>query len=108
MGLQATVRLNPPALPDVGVWFANAAAFNNYMRSFEGEVDIEPANNTVYAPSDYNEALVPAGVNIDGVDYVLITLAMFQSLLDKVNTLDTSYKNLRTEMKNAGIIVEAQ
>lgn len=108
MGLQLAIRLNATDLPDNGIWFANSAAFTNYLNSLEGEGNLEPAANLKYVPSNYDDTLVAATVTIDEEDFVLVTKAMFDSLKAKLDTLDISYKNLRDALKAAGVITEAQ
>lgn len=108
MGLQATVNLNAPDLPNTGVWFANAAAFKNYMATIEGTVDIASADNAKYVPQAYDDLLPVAALTIDGVDYLLVTSDMFNSLKAKLDALDTSYQNMRTELKATGLLTEAQ
>lgn len=109
MALNVIVTLVPPALSDTGVWFANAAAFNTFMRQIQGYASIDPADTSgsAYGPLNYDESLVPAAINIDGTDYVLITLAMFSSLKDKLIALDANYQALRTAMETAGLISNA-
>lgn len=104
MGLNINIVLNAPDLPNTGVWFANSAAFVNYLNNLPATGVVDPAQVNTYTPVAYDETIVPAAVNIDGNDYVLITLAMFISLRNKLEALDTSYQNLRTGMINAGII----
>lgn len=108
MPITAIVTLNVPDLPDADVWFANAAAWKNYWRQQIANVTIEPAATTLYVPSAYDTSLVPFYTNIDGVDYVLVTTAMFDSLMNRLDTLENSYQALRTQLKDAGLITNAQ
>lgn len=108
--MTATITFNVDPLTDNTVWFANAAAWNNYWSTVDASVDIDPITTTVYTESTYNTGL-SAGmpiVSIAGTDYVLATKDAFDSLLAMVNALNSSYKTLRTEMYNQGLISAAQ
>ncbi len=104
----ATVSIVVPALPDSDVWFANNAAWANYWKGISGDVELDAADTTIYVPVAYNAALVPCAINVDGVDYLLVTTAMFASLMAQITALDTALQNMRSEMKDAGYITEAQ
>jgi len=41
-------------------------------------------------------------------EYRLITEEMFTSLLNRLNTLNTAFETMRTELRNAGLITQAQ
>lgn len=108
MAVQATITLEVPALPDAGVWFANASAWANYWRGQIATVTVEGAETTLYTPLAYDDTLVPVYQQIDGVDYVLVTQAMFQSMQARYDNLEFSYQSLRTQLKDAGLIDTAQ
>lgn len=108
MPLTAIVEIIVPDLPDADVWFANSAAWSNYWRNLGGTVIINPAATTLYVPVPFNVALAPADFIVDGVDNVVPTYAQFQSLQNQVAALDTSFQNLRTQLKAAGLITVAQ
>jgi len=106
--LTANISVNVPELPDNEIWFANAASWNNYWQDITADVEFEPAATTIYAPSPYNNALTSYVLNVDGVDYVLATKAQLDSLVAQVATLDAAFQLIRTEMRNAGYISNAQ
>lgn len=105
----AVISIVVPDLPDADVWFANNAAWSTYWKGITGEVELDPAETTIYVPVTYNPALLDVRYyNIDGIDYQVITIEMFNLLLQKVNAIDTILQNMRSEMKDAGYITEAQ
>src|ERR1051326_4052315 len=109
MPLHVTFRLNVAPLPDNNVWFANAQAWANYWRDVGGaDLEVEPVDNTIYVPSAYNAALQPVVLSIEGVDYVVVTKAMFDSLLQRVDQLNANYQTMRDELKAAGLIEHSQ
>ena len=111
--MTATVNLNIAELPENDVWFANAAAWNNYWDNVEAEVDFDPIVTTLYVPVAYNTGYHPianAIQNPDGSTTVQIfpTMDMFTSLRAQITALDSAVQTMRTELKNAGLITEAQ
>lgn len=108
MGLTVNINIAVPDLPDNDVWFANAQAWKNYWRNIGGDASIEPAATDKYVASTYNNALVPVAFNYLGVDYVVPTVAMFQSLLNRVDVLNNAFEAMRTQLKDAGLIENAQ
>jgi len=108
MGLPVTISLEVPDLPDASVWFANAAAWKNYWRNLNADATIEGASTSIYTPVPYDNTLVPCYTVMDGVNYVLITLDMFQSIQARYDALEASYQDLRTQLKDAGLIDNAQ
>lgn len=104
----ATISIVVPDLPDADVWFANNAAWSNYWNNISGEVTLDPATTTIYIPVAYDDSLVAVAFNIDGIDYLVVSQLQFNSLLAKVNAIDTAFQNLRTELKDAGFIDNAQ
>ena len=108
--ISLSVNLNVTPLPENDTWFANAQAWNNYWRNISADAEIEVlANTTLYTPKEFNDAAIEDLIlNIDGVPYVLVTKAKFDSLRDKLVTLDSSYQQLRTALQTAGIIDNAQ
>lgn len=108
MALTVNVALNVPPLPENDIWFANAQAWSNYWRDIDIVGTLEPADTTVYASSPYDNSLIPLATNIDGTDYVLITLAMFTSLKNRLDVLNAAFEDMRTQMKDAGYISNAQ
>ncbi len=108
MALTVLFKVNVSALPDNDVWFANSQAWTNYWRNVIGEGSIEPATTDKYVASPYDLTLVPVAFEYLGNEYTVPTLAMFQSLLNRVDRLNTEFENMRTQLKDAGLITEAQ
>ncbi len=108
MAFEATISINVPDLPNTSVWFLNAAAWKSYWTGATAIVDIDGAITDKYIPLPYNVALIPAVLNIDGVDYILTTQAQMNSLRGQLDTLDIAVQQMRTAMKAAGLITEAQ
>lgn len=108
MALTASGVLVVPALQDNVVWFANAAAWNNYWRDVAFTANFAAAETTLYVPSVYDESLTYVIFNIGGTDYNLVTKEMFQSLKLRLNTLELAFQDMRTQLKDAGLISEAQ
>lgn len=108
--MTATVSVNVSALPDNDVWFQNAAAWNSYWSNVTANVTLDEIDNQVYTPSTYNPSgdLYPEAFQIGGEVKILVTEAMFNSLLTRLNTLNSSYELLRTELRNAGLLKNAQ
>lgn len=108
MPLTATVNIVVPDLPDASVWFANAAAWKNYWRDIEVEVEFEAAENAVYNAQAFDSTIGFVAVDVAGDVYNLVPELMFNSLKDRVNVMETSFRDLRTAMKEAGFIENAQ
>lgn len=108
MALTASGILAVPALQDNTIWFANAASWNNYWRDVTFDATFDPAETTLYVPSVYDDTLPAVAYSIGGIDYSLVTVAMFISLKTRLDTLEIAFQNMRTEMRDAGLITEAQ
>lgn len=108
MPLTASISVNVTPLPDNDIWFANAAAWNNYWSDLDADIEFDGADTTLYVPSAYNDALVPYTLDVDGVQTTVPTKAMFDSLKAQVAALDANYQLMRTELRNAGFITNAQ
>lgn len=107
--ISVTFSLNVPALPDNDVWFANAAAWSNYWSGISVAGTLDSVDTVIYAASAYNSALEPFYLNLDGVTtHILVTQDMFTSLLNRVNALNSAFETMRTELRNAGLITNAQ
>ena len=102
MGFQADIVLNIPALPDDNVWFANSQAWSNYCSNVAGTVDIDSATVSAYNEVPFDSNLVPAYINIDGTDYILLTQQMFNSYKARMESLLSSYETFRNELFLAG------
>ena len=108
MPLGATVNIAVPELPDSDVWFANAASWKNYWAEIPADVTLDPINTTLYVPVPYDNALQAAAFNVDGTDYIVATKAMFDSLKARLDTLEGSYQDLRSQLKDGSLITNAQ
>jgi hypothetical protein len=108
MALTASISFNITPLPENDVWFANAQAWNNYWRDVSGDVIINAIANDLYIPLTYDEGSGPVILELGGIQYVIITKPMFDSLLSKVENLDASYQVLRTDLRDAGLLENAQ
>lgn len=109
MALTASLSLTVPALPDNDVWFANSAAWTNYWHGITMSADFTPAATTVYVPQTFiwndNNA---TSMIIDGVETYIINKTQFDALLLQLNTLDQCVQDMRTQLKTAGYIDNAQ
>jgi hypothetical protein len=108
MAITASIALTVPSLPDNDVWFANSQAWANYWKDVSGTVILNPVTTDVYSPILYDTSINPVVMNVDGVDYNVVTVAMFQSILAQLQNLDFSYQLFRTNLKQGGLITEAQ
>lgn len=108
MALTATLQLQVPALPDNDYWFINAAAWSNYWQNIQMTAEFQPAANTKYIPSPFDPTTPVELLNIDGVEHYLPSLARFISLQTQLAALDNSFQDLRTSLKTAGYITNAQ
>lgn len=109
MALTVEISLDVTPLPDDDVWFANAAAWSEYWQNINIEATFDALNNALYVESPYDMALVSPTITADdGAPYNLATEEMISSLLNAYNTLNTSYKLLRNELKAAGLLTNSQ
>lgn len=108
MSLSANVTIVVPPLTDNQVWFANADSWTNYWKQITSTATFTPANNAIYIPSTYNNELAPVILQLGGIDYTLITMEMFYSMKNKLDTLELSYRTLREEMKTMGLLENSQ
>lgn len=106
--LIANVTLNVTPLDDNEVAFANAAAWNNYWANVTGEVELEAADTTIYTAVPFDDGLVPCDMVIDSTAYQLVTTAQLASLLARVDALNNAFELMRTELRDAGYITNAQ
>jgi len=108
MALTANLALVVPPLPDAGYWFINAASWSNYWQGIQMTAVFQAAVNLKYIPSPFDPNTAVELLNIDGVEHYLPSLARFQSLQAQVAALDNAFQDLRTAMKTAGFIQQAQ
>lgn len=107
MGLLATLSFNVPPLADDSDWFVNAAAWSNYWAAVPATVNITAAFTATYIPQPFDNTKEVYDLVIDGVDKNIPSLDLFTSLVNQVAALDATVQNLRTALKNAGIITNA-
>lgn len=108
MALDLTISMSVPALPDNGIWFANAQAWSNYWNAVGGTAELVPIDVTPFVAHTWPVPdLDPAVFQIDGVDYVVCTKAMFEELKEKVDALETAFATFRTELYDGGLIDQA-
>jgi len=97
--------LNVPPLPDIGIWFANAAAWTSYWQQAIS-VTFTPISNAVYVDipvgaATYYDFLMD--LNGDGIDEHNVVPSK-----ESFDLLVANYKNLRQAMKDAGLITQSQ
>lgn len=107
-GLNGTANLNVTPLPDNDIWFANSQAWTNYWKTINLTLSFNPAATSKYVSVPFDASLQPCYQNIDGKDYVLITNEMFTSLMNRLNALEQSYQDFRTQLRAASFITNAQ
>lgn len=101
------------ARSDANVWFANAAAFNNWMASIRVTIpDASTGEAGVMKKLDFNDytpvTLTSQSMTIqsdqdgDGLleDYSALDKSVALQLIAEVNRLSTTLANLITELKN--------
>lgn len=108
MALNATFQINVPALPNNDVWFINAQAWTNYWQNVPVTATLDAAATNLYVPVAYDDTIQPPVFQIDGINYQLATFTMITSLLARIAALDAAVQDMRTAMKNAGYINNAQ
>ncbi len=107
MPLTASISITVPALPDNDVWFANSAAWSNYWTDIIADVEFDAIATIIYGASPF----VDAGdyvLNVDGVEFRLVQKATLTSLLNRLNALNIAFETMRTELRNGGLITNAQ
>lgn len=108
MALTATIVLEVPPLPDADVWFANADAWLNYWRDIGATVTFDSAENALYVPVAFDNLIEYIAIDVNGDVFNLVPQAMFESLKARLDAMEASYQDLRTAMKDADFIEEAQ
>lgn len=107
--ITAQINVNVTPLPDNDIWFLNAAAWNTYWSNVTADVDIDALATTLYVPVPYNTAIQPyAMANDQDVVTKLTTLDQFNSLKAQLQALDNAFQTMRTELRNGGLITNAQ
>lgn len=106
MALNVNIQLNVPALVDGEIWFADATSWSNYWRGLNLAATFDPSANALYVNVPYDNTLAYTNV-ASGVGMVA-SQAQFTSLLAAYAALNTSFQEMRTAMKAAGFITNAQ
>jgi len=106
--LTANISLDIATLSDNEVAFANAAAWNNYWANVTGTAEFEAATTTIYTAVEFDTGLAPCDIVIDATPYQLVTTAQLASLLARVDALNNAFEAMRTQMRTAGYITDAQ
>jgi hypothetical protein len=106
--LTFTVTFTVPELSDDTVWFANAQAWQNYWANADvADITLDPIATQIYSPVNYvTDGYVE--MNIGGTNYQLAQESSLVLLAAKVAAIDTCLQTLRTELKQAGLITQAQ
>ena len=100
----ANISISVPALPDNDDWFVNRQAWTNYWRDVTAAVTFVPVEVEQYVEAAFDATLEPCIQNIDGTDFVLVTKAMFDSLRNRIDTLNQDYIDFRTQLETQGLI----
>src|SRR6266404_2343090 len=109
MPFTVTFKLNVTPLPENDIWFANAAAWTNYWANQPGvAVIVNPASTTIYVPQPQDTSLPVYDLIIDGMDRNIPSLLLHESLATQVTAIDQALQDLRTQLKAAGFISNAQ
>jgi hypothetical protein len=108
MGVPITISLNITPKVDNTIWFANAAAWNNYWASVDGEATFEGAATSIYVPIAFDGTLPGYHLITEDADVELVKKEEFDSLVASFQALAASYVAFRSEMKDAGYITQAQ
>lgn len=104
-----TFSINVEPLPDNDVWFVNAAAWSNYWAGMTASADINAIDTSLYVPVAFDTNLNYFALNIDGLNtHYLATQAIVESLINRVDVLNAAFETMRTELRNAGLITNAQ
>ena len=106
--MTATVSITVAPLPENDIWFANAAAWTNYWSDMTADITIDAIATVTYVPDPYNATLAPHDVMIDSQQCIFPTWDQFVSLKEELQALNASYQLLRNELRNAGLITNAQ
>ena len=105
--LQASVSITVPALQDNAVWFQNAAAWTSYWQAVSANIDITPIENTLYVPVAFVET-DKLEITLGGTIYKVVSQEAFESLKNRLDAMELSYRQLRTDLKDGGLIANSQ
>lgn len=108
MAINASFVLSVTPLPETDAWFVNSDAWTNYWANVEGEIIFEAIPTSVYVESPFDTNLAPDEIVIDDTVFDVCTIDQLASLVAMVNALNNSYKLLRTALRDAGLITNAQ
>ena len=89
-------------------WFVNAAAWSNYWADQGGTATLDAVPTTIYVPVPTDTSLTVEDLLVNGVDVYVPSMDIFVSLYNQVQAVDQCLQNLRTQLKDAGLITNAQ
>lgn len=104
MALQANINLVVPPLDDNTVWWANAAAWSNYWKDINLNVNFNGADTLAYNQLPYDGTINFVRLNVDGNNQDVPSLQQHVSLVAAFNALQAEYVAFKTALKNAGYI----
>jgi hypothetical protein len=109
MALNITTTVQVPPLTDNEVWFASAAAWNAYWTSIPLDITVTGAPTSIYTETLPNYTLNSVKMVLqDGTTEKFVTEAQFESVLGMLLVLNNAFKNMRDELKDAGLITNSQ
>lgn len=104
MPLNFNTNIVVPVLPENDVWWANSAAWTNYWSSINIQGTFDAYGNTPYAETPYDNTIQGENIIYGDINYSIPSRAQFNSLLAAYQTLNASYKQLRTDLVALGLI----
>jgi hypothetical protein len=108
MAFTITFKLNVDPLPDMDYWFVNAAAWSNYWAHQGGTATLDAVPTSLYVPVPTDTDLPIYDLQVEGQDNKVPSEQLFESLYNQVVALDLAFQDLRTQLRDAGLITNAQ
>jgi len=108
MAFTVTFVLNVDPLPDLDYWFINAAAWSNYWADQGGTATINAIPTTIYVPVPTDTTLTVEDFQVNGVDIYIPSMDLFVSLYNQLQAVDQNLQDLRTQLRDGGLITNAQ
>jgi hypothetical protein len=108
MSFTVTFTLNVAPLPDMDYWFINPAAWSNYWANQGGTAIINAIATTLYVPVPTDTTLEIEDLQVNGVDIYVPSMDLFISLYNQVQAIDTGLQATRTQLRDGGLITNAQ
>ena len=102
--LTVSINLAVPPVTDNDVWWANAAAWTNYWANIDLTGTFDPYNNDTYTETPYDNTQQGYQINYGDQPLNFPSTAQFNSLLAAYQALNASYKQLRQDLINIGLI----